>query len=107
LIPATLALLGVIGDIARAYADAAKMQQHAAAIAADIEHQNFAKAGQDLAALFATITSLISAGLPLGPAKSLDDYKNLFKTCHCRQSQIYFRTTPCSQICGLPGPIRW
>lgn len=77
---AIVALVGVIADIVRAYADAAQLEQHAAAIAADIEHQDFAKARQDFTALFATISSLLSAGLPSGPAKSLDDYKNLFKT---------------------------
>jgi arachidonate 15-lipoxygenase len=80
LIPATLALLGVIADIVRAYADAAKLEERAAAIAADIGKEDFAKTRQDFTALFAAINSLISAGLPSGPAKSLDDYKNLFKT---------------------------
>ena len=80
LIPATFALLGVIADIVLAYADAAKLEQHAAAIAADIGKEDFAKTRQDFTALFAAINSLISAGLPSGPAKSLDDYKNLFKT---------------------------
>jgi arachidonate 15-lipoxygenase len=79
-IPATLALLGVIADIVSAYADAANLEQHAAAIAADIGKEDFAKTRQDFTALFAAINSLISAGLPSGPAKSLDDYKNLFKT---------------------------
>jgi arachidonate 15-lipoxygenase len=77
---AILALVGVIADLVRAYADAARLEQQAAAIVMDIETQDFTKARQDFAVLFATISSLISAGLPSGPAKSLDDYKNLFKT---------------------------
>jgi arachidonate 15-lipoxygenase len=77
---AILALVGVIADIVEAYADAAGLEQHAAAIAADIEHEDFTKARQDFAALFSTISGLVSAALPSGPAKSLDDYKNLFKT---------------------------
>jgi hypothetical protein len=49
--PATLALLGVIADIVMAYADAAKLEQHAAAIAADIGKEDFAKTQQDFTAL--------------------------------------------------------
>jgi hypothetical protein len=50
------------------------------AIAADIGSGNYDKAKQDFAALLTTLARLISAGLPSGPAKSLDDCKNLFKT---------------------------
>jgi arachidonate 15-lipoxygenase len=77
---AILALVGVIGDIVIAYADAAMLEQHAAAIVTDIENRDFAKAQRDFAALFTTLSALITAGLPSGPAKSLDDYKNLFRT---------------------------
>ncbi len=77
---AILALAGVIGDIVAAYSDAAKLKERADAILSDIEQGDFAKARQDAAALFAAIGGLITAGLPTGPAKSLDDYKNLFKT---------------------------
>lgn len=77
---AILALVGAIGDIVRAYAGADQLEQHAATIATDIGHQNFTKAWQDFAALFTAISSGISAELPSGPAISLDDYRNLFKT---------------------------
>ncbi len=76
---AILELVGVIGDIVKAYAAAAMLEQQATAIA-DIENRDFAKARQDFVTLFTTLGTLITAGLPSGPAKSLDDYKNLFKT---------------------------
>jgi arachidonate 15-lipoxygenase len=77
---ALLALVGVIADIVASYAEASELARHAAAIAADIEHQDFTRARQDFAALFATAGGLVSEGPSAGPANSLDDYKNLFKT---------------------------
>ena len=77
---ALLSVLGVIAEIVLAYGGARLIEQQAAIIAADLASKNFDKAKQDFAALFATLAGLISAGLPSGPAKSLDDYKNLFKT---------------------------
>lgn len=75
-----LALLAVVVEIATAYADFRVLEQQVKAIAADIGSGNYDKAKQDFAALLITLARLISAGLPSGPAKSLDDYKNLFKT---------------------------
>ena len=75
-----LALLAVVVEIAAAYADFRALEQQVKAIAADIGSGNYDKANQDFAALLTTLARLISAGLPSGPAKSLDDYKNLFKT---------------------------
>jgi arachidonate 15-lipoxygenase len=77
---AVLALVGVIAEIAVAYVEASALARQAAAIAADIERQDLANARQGLAALFATVKGLVTAGLPTGPANSLDDYKDLFKT---------------------------
>jgi hypothetical protein len=57
---AILALVAVIADIVRAYA-AAKLEQHAAAIAANIGKEDFVETRQDFTALFAAINSLISA----------------------------------------------
>lgn len=74
------AALAVILEIALAYGDAQRLGRQAAVIVADIESRNFDKARQDFTALFATLAGLIGGGLPSGPAKSLDDYKNLFKT---------------------------
>lgn len=77
---AILAVLGVIGDIVEVYGDATILEQQITAIVSDIENQNYTKAQQDFAALFAILSALITSGLPSGAAKSLDDYKNLFKT---------------------------
>jgi arachidonate 15-lipoxygenase len=56
------------------------LEQHATTIVTDIESKDFTKAQHDFTALFMALSGLISAGLPSGPAKSLDDYKNLFRT---------------------------
>jgi arachidonate 15-lipoxygenase len=75
-----VALLLVIIGIAVVYGDATSLEQQLRAIETDIENGNYDQAKQDFRALFTTLAGLISAGLPSGPAKSLDDYKNLFKT---------------------------
>jgi len=77
---AFLALLGVLAEIVAAYADAQSLVRLAEAIAADLRQGQFDKARQDFAALFDALAALISADLPSGPAKSLDDYRNLFKS---------------------------
>jgi arachidonate 15-lipoxygenase len=74
------ALLVVILGIVVFYSDAESLKQQAEAIAADLENGNYDQAKQDFLTLLTTLAGLISAGLPSGPAKSLDDYKNLFKT---------------------------
>lgn len=75
-----VALLAVIVGIVVVYSDAKSLEQQVGAIETDVENGNYDLAKQDFIALLTTLAGLISAGLPSGPAKSLDDYKNLFKT---------------------------
>jgi arachidonate 15-lipoxygenase len=77
---AFLALTAVLAEIVGAYAGARSLVQLAETIAADVEHGDFTKARQDFAALFDALAALIGKGLPSGPAKSLDDYRGLFKS---------------------------
>ncbi len=75
-----VALLAVIVGIVVVYGDVKSLEQRVEAIATDLENRNYEQAKQDFEALLTALTGLIVAGLPSGPAKSLDDYKNLFKT---------------------------
>jgi arachidonate 15-lipoxygenase len=77
---AFLALLAVLAEIVAAYAEAQSLVRLAEAIAADVARGDFTKARQDFTALFAALAALIGKGLPSGPAKSLDDYRGLFKS---------------------------
>ncbi|HEY3912549.1 MAG TPA: lipoxygenase family protein [Stellaceae bacterium] len=77
---ALLALAVVVAEIVAAYAGALSLLRHVEAIAADVKNGEIDKAQQDFAALFGGFATLIGKRLPSGPAKSLDDYRHLFKT---------------------------